>query len=155
MTTRNQLLMQLAENFTIFVKNMHPHDSREDVQKCITKIGGKITPALKHALIMIGTDGAMNVSQLANVLKVTPGAVTQHVASLEKLKLVERVSNSDDRREVSVQLTELGREMYTAFRKEFLRKLEVAFDELDDAELEQFVILMSKANAKYINKESK
>lgn len=154
MTSRNQLLLKLAENFTIFVKNMHPQDSREDEEKCILKIGSKVTPALKHALIMIGSDGGMNVSQLAQVLKVTPGAATQHVAALEQKGLVERVASSEDRREVQIQLTELGHEMYGTIRKDFLRGLDKAFIELDDAELNQFVELMSKANAQYKRSEA-
>lgn len=147
--SRNQLLLQLAENLTIFVKNMHPQDSEEDERRCILKIGSKITPALKHALIMIGTDGGLNISQLAQVLKVTPGAATQHVAALEQKGLVERVASSEDRREVQIQLTDLGQEMYGTIRKDFLRGLDKAFTELDDTELDQFVQLMTKANAQY------
>lgn len=154
MTGRNQLLLQLAENLTIFVKHMHPQDTSEDQKRCILKIGSKITPALKHALMMIGSDGAMNVSQLAHVLKVTPGAATQHVAALEQKGLVERVASSEDRREVQIQLTELGRKMYATIRKEFLRGLDKAFTELDDTELNQFVELMSKANAQYKRSEA-
>lgn len=150
MTARNQLLLLLAENLTIFVKHMHPHDTPESERRCILKIGGKITPALKHALMMIGTDGSLNVSQLATMLKVTPGAATQHVAALEKLKLVERKASSADRREVTIQLTALGHDMYKDIRAEFLQSLDIAFEDLDDEELQQFVELMSKANAKYI-----
>ncbi len=151
--SRNQLLLNLAENLTIFVKHMHPQSTPENDKLCISIFGKQLSPAQKHALMIIGSDGEMNIKQLATVLKITSGAATQHVGALESLGAVERVMSEADRREVFIRVTDKGKSMVAAIRSEFLTGLEAAFEELDDAELEQFVQLMTKANTKYVTEE--
>jgi DNA-binding MarR family transcriptional regulator len=150
--SRNHLLLNLAENLTIFVKHLHPQSSPENERLGVKIFGKTLSPAQKHALMIIGNDGQMNIKQLASVLKITSGAATQHVAALESLGAVERVMSEEDRREVFVQTTPEGQTMVKAIRTEFLKVLEAAFEELDDNELEQFVELMTKANSKYSQK---
>jgi DNA-binding MarR family transcriptional regulator len=58
----------------------------------------------------------MRMSQLAERLQLTPGAVTQLVAHLERRGLVERAADPADGRAVIVRPTERTREGYAASR---------------------------------------
>ncbi|MBR0457848.1 MAG: MarR family transcriptional regulator [Victivallales bacterium] len=52
--------------------------------------------------------GSMMLKELAQVLRVTPGAASQQVAALVELGLVERQTNASDRRSVAICLSPKG-----------------------------------------------
>lgn len=53
----------------------------------------------------------MRITELSDLLKVTPSSITQLVTSLEAMSLVERKMDSEDRRSVLVSLTDKGEEV--------------------------------------------
>lgn len=61
-----------------------------------------------HTLQAIGRDPTINVTRLAEVLRVTKGAVSQTLAKLVKKKLVRKRTAPASGREVVLELTALG-----------------------------------------------
>jgi MarR family transcriptional regulator, organic hydroperoxide resistance regulator len=59
-------------------------------------------------LLQLKINSGMKATEIAEFFSVTPGAVTSMCDKLEKLELVERVREKDDRRVVKMNLTNNG-----------------------------------------------
>ena len=73
-------------------------------------------------------NNGMKATQIADFFGVTPGAVTSMCDKLEKLGLIQRVRESEDRRVVKMILTETGEakvhELFLKFPQEKLKEIE-------------------------------
>ena len=86
------------------------------------------------------------VKDLAEMLNVTPGAVTQFVDALVEMDLVRREEDAKDRRIIRIKLTELARSKLEEFRKGYLASASRVFDILSDAEIRELVRLLDKVD---------
>ncbi|MED3965844.1 MarR family winged helix-turn-helix transcriptional regulator [Niallia taxi] len=59
-------------------------------------------------LLQLKINGMMKITEIAEVFSVTPGAITSMVDKLEKLSLIQRVRELEDRRVVNIMLTHDG-----------------------------------------------
>lgn len=59
-------------------------------------------------LLQLKINGGMKATEIAELFSVTPGAVTSMCDKLEKLELVERIREKEDRRVVKMILTNSG-----------------------------------------------
>ncbi|PAE29227.1 MarR family transcriptional regulator [Paenibacillus sp. 7884-2] len=79
-------------------------------------------------LIEMKINNGMKATQIADFFGVTPGAVTSMCDKLEKLGLIQRVRESEDRRVVKMILTETGEakvhELFLKFPQEKLKEIE-------------------------------
>ncbi|WP_142505684.1 MarR family winged helix-turn-helix transcriptional regulator [Melghirimyces algeriensis] len=78
---------------------------------------GTLTPSEIHAVDAIGEDGNVLMSQLAERLGVTKGAITQVIRRLEKKGIVFRGEHPEDSRAVLISLTDRGKTAYQAHLK--------------------------------------
>lgn len=121
--------------------------------------GEKLLMREVHVLIKIGFDGIDNVSELANKMGVTNGAVSQYLSKLEKKGFINRIQDTNDKRQFSVVLTEKGKQLYnlhTAEDKQNYKEIEKLFDAFTEEELavvnkfdKQFEIFMDRLNKEY------
>ncbi|MBY0599130.1 MarR family transcriptional regulator [Bacillus bingmayongensis] len=107
----------------------HPHTFGE---------AGPLTPSEIHTIDAIGEERGVLMSELANRLHVTKGAVTQIIVKLENKKLVERTQNPNDSRSVIVALTEKGKNAFRAHEELHLKFYEDLNSQLDEKEIEIF-----------------
>ena len=84
----------------------------------------------RHMLDKIGDHPAMNVSDFAKALGVTKGAVSQVVKKLEGKGVVRRYKSGTNEKEVFLELTQTGREIYLEHKKTNERTIEPLLDEL-------------------------
>ncbi len=63
---------------------------------------------------LVARDGSATPSELAAELLLSPAGMTGRLDTLERAQLVRRVRGTDDRRRVDVELTDKGRELWTA-----------------------------------------
>lgn len=128
-------------------------DALERLGKSLAKEYGDslicLSPALDHAVLVLGSEGEMNIKQLAQYLMVTPGAVTQQIVQLESEGIVGRTPNPQDRRETFVQLTIKGQAIYEKIRGNQQQVLADGFADLEENELEQLVSLITKSSKRY------
>ncbi|WP_163582058.1 MarR family winged helix-turn-helix transcriptional regulator [Gracilibacillus saliphilus] len=86
-------------------------------------------------LIQMNLNDGMKASQIAEFLSVTPGAVTSICDKLEKLGLIQRVRESEDRRVVKMILTESGeskvQELFLKLPQEQLKEIERVLSEVN------------------------
>jgi len=84
----------------------------------------------RHMLDAIGDNPAMNVSEFARNIGVTKGAVSQVVKKLEEKQVVRRYKQAENDKEVFIELTNLGKEIYNKHQETNEESLIPLHDEL-------------------------
>ncbi|KOP79794.1 hypothetical protein AMS59_06200 [Lysinibacillus sp. FJAT-14745] len=86
-------------------------------------------------LLQLKINGGMKATEIAEFFSVTPGAVTSMCDKLEKLELVERVREKEDRRVVKMVLTNSGelkvQDLFLKFPQEKLIDLATILHEVN------------------------
>lgn len=138
---REKLVRNLIENFTEVFRNVHKNQKFPFDDLVLTR------QQMIIVLFINEKKGTASAKEIAEFLRVTPGAVTQFVDGLVKNGLVKRTENNTDRRSLNIELTEAAKEKFDRFKKECFNKMAQSFDNLDISELEQFVALTEKIKA--------
>jgi DNA-binding MarR family transcriptional regulator len=113
------------------------------------KVIGKSLPlGQRAALVAVATHGKLNITVLAGMLHITPGAATQHITALEGEGLLIREVDPADKRGVLVSMSQEGADYMAKLEQEMYRYLQEVFSEVDDNELKTFVRVLEKINAK-------
>jgi DNA-binding MarR family transcriptional regulator len=99
---------------------------------------GPLTPSEIHTIDAIGVERGVLMSELANRLQVTKGAVSQIVVRLEDKNLVKRTPNPTDSRSVIVSLTEKGKSAFQAHEEVHFNFYRELSSQLDEQEIEVF-----------------
>jgi DNA-binding MarR family transcriptional regulator len=140
---RNELFSSLEQSMVIIGKEIYQE-----------QLGvSNSSPAQNHVLMLVSVNGPIGVKQLAEKLRVTSGAATQHVDALEKAGLLSRHMSPNDRREVLIEATNKGKDLSIEIRNAKAKMLSKLFSELDDNELNTLVGLIEKVSKKYITKK--
>jgi DNA-binding MarR family transcriptional regulator len=71
-----------------------------------------VTLAQCHILVEIGNTGEMSIVDLAAVLGLDTSTLSRHINGMVNVGLANRVLNPNDRRYVSITLTEQGQKVY-------------------------------------------
>jgi DNA-binding MarR family transcriptional regulator len=71
----------------------------------------------RHVLDNIGDNPGMNVTEFADSLGVTKGAISQVLKKLESKSVARRYKKSTNEKEVFIELTKLGKEIYEEHQK--------------------------------------
>jgi DNA-binding MarR family transcriptional regulator len=101
-------------------------------------------PQVRILFLISRHNEGVAAKDLAEMLGVTPGAVTQLVDGLVDLGLVRREDDVKDRRILRIKLTEFARSKLEEFQKGYLASVSQVFDILNDAEIKELVRLLDK-----------
>lgn len=138
---RKELLESLAEKMISVMRRVHKGQS-------VRFSEFRLSPPQIRILFFIGKQGKdVAVKDLAEMLKVTPGAITQFVDALVEMDLVRREEDPKDRRIIRIKLTELAIIKLEELRKGYLISSSQVFDILSDAEITELVRLLDKVNS--------
>ena len=100
---------------------------------------------LSVLLELTGQD-CQTLTQLANQVSVTNQSMTAISSKLVNLGYVERVYNSDNRREIALHITDKGR----AFEEEVIgEEIKQVIDSLRDLDEEEFILLQESSEQLY------
>ena len=88
--------------------------------------------------------GPLTVNTIGKKVLLTSGSITTAIQRLEKQGWVQRSRDSGDRRKVTIELTDVGRERITSSFAEHAARLEEAFAPLSPAEKKEFSTLLKK-----------
>ena len=139
MNDNRQLLIQdLIEQFTQVARSMHGNHNFPFGKNMLGR------QQLMILFFVFEKKGSASVKELAQFLRVTPGAITQFIDALVEKKLVRREENAVDRRSINIKLTTSSEKQFNDFRKKYLINAGRAFENLSDKELAQFTKLLSK-----------
>lgn len=95
-----------------------------------------------HFVVEIGSMDSPTMSEVANKLNVTQGAVTQMATRLEKKGYVIRHKDNQDKRVTTISLTEKGKilcEEHIAFDKKEHGEISERLKDFSDEELEKLI----------------
>lgn len=99
-----------------------------------------------HTIEAIGNNNKINVTELAQYLGITKGAVSQMVDKLIKKGMVNKQMVSDTENEVSLELTEKGIVVYNGhneYHKELYGEISQRLDYLSDKNMETFLDILN------------
>lgn len=97
-------------------------------------VGGGLSTAASSLLSHLGREGPTRLTELARMDGVSQPAMTQMVTRLEREGLVRRVSSTDDRRGVLVEVTDAGVDLVRLRRAELAEALQELTARLDPEE---------------------
>lgn len=95
------------------------HSLYESIQKQYISLNGtlSLTTGEIHLIEAIGKHPAYNVSELGISLGITKGAVSQMALRLEKKKLITKVHEADNGKNILLRLSPTGKQVFTAHQK--------------------------------------
>jgi DNA-binding MarR family transcriptional regulator len=135
---REELLQSLIEKMRCVTKSMH------------AKHGfpfGEFQLSRPHVIILFyiakHKEGASS-KDLAALLNVTSGAITQFIDTLVEEKLIKREEDSEDRRILRMTLTKTAVKKFAKFKKNYYKSVSPLFGELNEKEIKQFIVFLNK-----------
>ena len=97
-----------------------------------------------HCLLALHEYGPLPPSQIARHIMVKSSTVTGIIDRLEQKGFVERLRNSPDRRVITVQLTEGGKELARNAPPPIQHKIVAGLRKLPDGEIKQIITSLTK-----------
>lgn len=88
-----------------------------------------------HILFALERKGPRKMSELAEVLHLTPGAVTSATDKLLKNEYIARIRDDKDRRVVHIKITEKGRASITKLQGEGRKVMKKVFNHVSENDL--------------------
>ena len=144
---RKELLQALAEKMTSVLRRVHAVQGFKFSEFILRP------PQVRILFFIARQNEGVAVKDLAEMLNVTPGAVTQFVDALVEMDLVRREEDAKDRRIIRIKLTELARGKLAEFRKGYLASASRLFDILSDAEIGELIRLLDKVDINPVQSE--
>jgi DNA-binding MarR family transcriptional regulator len=111
----------------------------------------------RHMLDKIGDNTGMNLTDFAAAAGVTKGAISQLVSKLEKKGIVRRYKKSTNYKEVFLELTKTGQEVYKQHKeinKQTIKPLDEVLSKHSDEKVE-FLLNMFKWFDNYLDSSKK
>ena len=105
-----------------------------------------LSPSLARALSVLAREGDLRLSALAEKLRIVPRSATEVVDDLQRLGLVSRRADPDDRRAVLVALTTAGERTSRAIQEARQAEGERFFAALDSSDRADLVRVLRKLN---------
>jgi len=97
-----------------------------------------------HCLLALHENGPLPPSQIARHIMVKSSTVTGIIDRLEQKGFVERLRNSPDRRIITIQLTEAGKELANNAPPPIQHKIVDGIKKLPEGEIKQIILSLSK-----------
>ena len=115
------------------------------------KKDGAVTPSQGFVLHFVAQNKLANVKAISQALRTTSSAATQLIDGLVDKGYLVRNANPDDRRVVSLSLSEKAKKLFKEFKEQGLQRMTKLFNSLTDEELAQY----AKLNKKIVESMSK
>jgi DNA-binding MarR family transcriptional regulator len=145
---RKELLQSLIEKMAFVMRRVHAGQGFRFSEFTLGP------PQVRILFFIAKKKEEVAVKDLAEMLNVTPGAVTQFVDALVEMDLVRREEDAMDRRIIRIKLTELARSKLKEFRKGYLASASRVFDILSDAEIGKLIRLLDKVDTNPIRRDA-
>lgn len=97
-----------------------------------------------HCLLALNENGPLPPSEIARYIMVKSSTVTGIIDRLEQKRLVYRIRNSPDRRVITIQLTEAGKELAQNAPPPIQQKIVDGLKKLPEDEIKQIILSLSK-----------
>jgi DNA-binding MarR family transcriptional regulator len=137
----NQRTIELTELINVLVQEfLEIHQNLNDTYTGVSKQELNI-------ISIVGRSGSVIMREIAEQVHLAVSSVTPTVDKLVEKKLVRRERSEEDRRIVTVVLTEKGQKIYQMEVESYMRLSASILQALDDQEQEQFLRYFRKVAA--------
>src|SRR5699024_551633 len=106
----------------------------------------KFPGSQSHIISLLNRDGQMKMSELAEAINLTPGAVTTSANHLIKNEYIERIQNQEDRRVVYLALTKKSTSTLSELQNEGQKIIQTIFKHATNDQLNMMTQLFQQAN---------
>jgi DNA-binding MarR family transcriptional regulator len=110
---------------------------------------GELSFAQYHLLFGLSGDCALSTSQLAAAADLSPATATQMLDGLVAMGLVERTRSEKDRRVVTCELTDHGRELIAEKRAHWEKRWHAALADFSTEDLQTAAAVLDRLRAMY------
>ena len=83
-------------------------------------------------------------SELAEILNVSLPRITSLLNSLESKKLVEKLTDKEDKRKTIVNITAVGKELVLSKKEEAINRITKVIEKLDEEDINEYIRLAKK-----------
>lgn len=104
----------------------------------------KITLTQMHTIEVLGSNGNLRMKELAGKMGITTGTLTVNMDKLEKMNLVKRVPNENDKRSTLIHLTKEGEILYKEHHDLHRKLTEDMQSTLTQTEIQHFLSILDK-----------
>ncbi len=128
-------------NFLALVDDFHRVINKMQIleKKSKTFSGGLVLHMSEvHTVYEIGRNKSLNVTELARIMAISKGAVSQMVNKLEKKEVIGRFKKPSNEKEVYFRLTKKGKSVYTEHEKFHVKMYQDLLDSLDGKDSRKF-----------------
>lgn len=105
-----------------------------------------VTFAQCHALVEVGRTGSLSLNGLAEILNLDDSTVSRTVDGLVKLELLERETDPQNRRSVTIRLNQKGEELFQGIESKMEAYYAAIYNQLPIAKREQVLESLSILN---------
>jgi DNA-binding MarR family transcriptional regulator len=113
-----------------------------EVQAVEATVDSRLSASKIQILRLLGQRGAQTSTQVARFLGVSKPAVSQIIDTMVASRLVVRRPATDDRREVRLELTKKGRQVFQTLRRQQRHYIRTALRQLPNADPDEIANLM-------------
>lgn len=108
-----------------------------------------------HILFLLERNGSTKMSKLAELLYLTPGAVTTAADKLILNEYIARTRDENDRRVIRLEITDKGKEALRDLQEKGREAMSAVFSHLSDEDLDYFISKLDQAsqNIERVRKE--
>jgi DNA-binding MarR family transcriptional regulator len=138
--SRDHLIQSLFENMNAIQRSMHAHKQKMHGEQ-------PLSSSQLELLFTISFAQPVSSKQLANQLRLTPGAVSQLLENLEQQGFVERRTSEEDRRVQYLRVSTEGESLLRSLEKRRRKFMEAVIKDLSDEELEIWLQVQQKMAA--------
>lgn len=106
-----------------------------------------VNTAAIHLLETVGKHENCNLTEIAEMLDITKGAVSQMATKLEKENLISRHRNGTNDKDIFFSLTEEGRRVFDGheiLHQELSEKLQKVFARFDDRDIDNMKLVLDE-----------
>lgn len=135
---RQELVQSIMEKMICVVKSMHANHGIPFGELKLSR------PQVMVLFFIAKKKEGVLAKELAAFLNVTSGAITQFIDVLVQKKLLVRTADIHDRRTIRIQLTPFAQEKFAVFKKSYYSSVSPAFNNLNEAEMKQFIVFLEK-----------
>lgn len=136
----NDLLYEINE---LLRENIYKYEQLELKSRALRALGELTLTEIK-TIYVIGDESSANMKEIAEALDVSVSTPTTTIDRLIKKGCVKRYTGIEDRRNVFVQLTEKGKELYREIVKIKLETTRILLEALSNSEIEFLMEILIK-----------
>ncbi len=136
--SRKELVQATIEKLRGVIKSMHAGLKFPLAELTLSP------PQIRIFFLISKSQAGISVKELAEKIKVTPGAITQFVDTLVEKGLVRREEDPHDRRSLRIKLTPAGERKVHRFEQDYFEAACRIFAVLSDSEIEQLLGILTR-----------